>query len=199
VIGQTTMFAPDAGFPLRRRVQVERITTGAAREVLERFHYLHRARVGRQINYSVAIDGMIDGVITYAYPMMSAPLCGVPSDELLEFARLYLHRNIPHTASCAIGKSLKRLPCDWAILFPEAKKPILVVSWSDREYHIGTVYRAANFEWVKQTKGQPPGNSPNSKRGVRSPHGDYGHDKDCWVYWLDAKLRAVPRRWEVTG
>jgi 5-methylcytosine-specific restriction endonuclease McrA len=44
------------------------------------------------------VDGQVDGVITFAYPMMSVPLLGVPSDELAEFARMYLHNNIPHTA-----------------------------------------------------------------------------------------------------
>ena len=83
------MFAPDNTLPLRRRVTLEIIGLADARYMLTQFHYLHRTRVGRQINYAVLIDGIVDGVITYAYPMMSAPLLNVPSDELLEFARLY--------------------------------------------------------------------------------------------------------------
>ena len=145
---------------------------------------MHRCRTGRQINYAVLIDGMVDGVITFAYPMTSAPIAGVPSDELLEFARLYLHQNIPHTATCAIGKTLKRIKGDWMKLYPDAKVPSLIVSWSDTEYHKGTVYKAANFQWLRKTKGQPPGNSATSKRGARAQHGDYSHDKDCWIYLL---------------
>lgn len=184
MIGQISIFQPDSNLPLRQRVSVEIITVAQARHTLETFHYLHRCRTGRQINYAVLIDGIVDGVITYAYPMTSAPIAGVPSDELLEFARLYLHQNIPHTATCAIGKTLKRIKGDWMKLYPDAKVPSLIVSWSDTEYHKGTVYRAANFQWLRKTKGQPPGNSATSKRGARAQHGDYSHDKDCWIYPL---------------
>ncbi len=184
MLGQTALFAPDPTLPLRKRVQVEIVTAAQARHTLENLHYLHRARVGRQINYAVLIDGIVDGMITYAYPMMSAPLLGVPSNELVEFARMYLAQNIPHSASCAIGQTLRRLPSDWERLFPEAPKLKLVVSWSDVEYHKGTVYKAANFQFVKRSKGQPHGNSVTSKRGARAGHSDYSHDKDCWVYWF---------------
>lgn len=157
--------------------------TRDARYMLEKFHYLHRARCGRQINYAVSIDGVVDGVITYAYPMMSAPLEGVPSDELVEFARLYLHSNIPHTATCAIGKTLKRIRKDWITMFPDAKPLRLVVSWSDTEYHVGTIYKAANFKWLRRRKGQQPGNvKPPPNRASRPKHSDYDHEKDCWVY-----------------
>jgi hypothetical protein len=116
--------------------------------------------------------------------MMSAPLCGVPSDELLEFARLYLHQNIPHSASCAVGKSLRRIQADWMREYPEAKPPRLVVSWSDTEYHKGTIYKASNFDWLRRSRGTPPGNAATSRRGKREKHSDYTHDKDCWIYWL---------------
>lgn len=189
MLGQMTMFAPDAALPLRQRVSVNLITTAEARHTLEKFHYLHRARVGRQLNYAVFIDGVVDGVITYAYPMLSVPLDGVPSDQLLEFARLFLLQNIPHTASCAIGKTLRRVRSDWSLMFPAAKEPLMVVSWSDTEYHAGTVYKASNFRWLRRTRGQPPGNSATSKRGQRVAHGDYSHDKDCWVYdWQRSQL-----------
>ena len=184
MIGQGSLFVPDAALPLRRRVSVEIITVAQARYALEKLHYLHRVRTGRQINYAVLVDGVVDGVITFAYPMMSADLDGVPSDEMLEFARLYLFSNIPHTATCAIGKVMKRVKQDWLLLFPDAKTPRLVVSWSDTEYHKGTIYKAANFVWLKRTKGQPHGNRADSKRGCRVQHGDYSHDKDCWIYRL---------------
>ena len=187
MIGQASLFAPDAMLPLRKRVEVHIAPLADVRMMLERWHYLHRVRTGRQLNYAVLIDGVVDGVITYAYPMMSAPLAGVPSDELVEFARMYLHQNIPHTASCAIGKTLRRIQQDWANIYPDAKTLRLVVSWSDTEYHKGTIYKAANFEFLRRTKGQPHGNKAGSKRGERAQHGDYSHDKDCWIYRLDGK------------
>ena len=115
---------------------------------------------------------------------MSASLCNVPSDEMVEFARLYLHSNIPHSATCAIGQSLKRIQHDWQTNFPTAKPIKLVVSWSDKTRHKGTIYKASNFEWLKTSKAAKHGSTENSKRGVRQSHDDYNHDKDCWIYWL---------------
>jgi hypothetical protein len=195
MLGQFSLFQPALDLPLRRRVSVEIIETADARYMLEKFHYLHRSRVGRQINYAVFVDGQVDGVITFAYPMMSAPLLGIPSDELVEFARMYLHQNIPHTATCAIGKVLKRIKADWMLLFPDSKVLRLVVSWSDSVFHKGTIYKAANFQWVRRTKGdnrKAAQNSPTSKRGFRKHTNDYAHEKDCWVYFLnDADRKAV--------
>ena len=193
MLGQMSLFAPDVTLPLRRRVSLDIISVADARYTLEKFHYLHRTRVGRQINYAVLIDGVVDGVITYAYPMMTASIHGVPSDEIIEFARLFLAQNIPHSATCAIGQSLKRIVADWMREFPDAKTPRLVVSWSDKEYHRGTIYKAANFEWLKVTHGdhrKGPRNQATCKRGFRAQHPDLAHDKDCWIYWLDKRPRS---------
>jgi hypothetical protein len=187
MLGQMSLIPPDVTLPLRQRVTVEIITLHQAREALEQFHYLHRVRTGRQINYAVLIDGVVDGVVTYAYPMMSAPLDGVPADELLEFARLFLQSNIPHTATCAIGKTIKRVAADWARLYPDAKPLRLVVSWSDTEYHKGTIYKAANFRWLRKSPGGTAGGmTPGNHNRIRTKHTDYGHMKDCWIYRLDA-------------
>ena len=198
MLGQTSFFAPSKKLPLRQRVSVKIVNTSDVRSILEQFHYLHRARVGRQINYAILVDGQVDGVITFAYPMMSAPLFGVPADELIEFARLYLAQNIPHTATCAIGKSLKRAKEDWMHLFPDSKEPRMVVSWSDTVFHKGTIYKAANFTWYRRTKGCPPGNTTNSKRGAREQHADYSHDKDCWLYALNSVDRKRLAQFDIT-
>jgi hypothetical protein len=185
---QLALFAPDKKDKLKNRVQLEIISTADARYMLEKFHYLHRSRVGAQINYAVLIDGMVDGIITYALPMMSAPILGIPSDELLEFARLFLYSNIPHSATCAIGKSLRRIKRDWNLLHPAMKTPRLIVSWSDTTRHKGTIYKAANFEWLRKSTGAPWGKQQrepgSSKRGDRERHGDYGNIKDCWIYHI---------------
>lgn len=190
-LGQIALLRPPVEAKLKNRVQLQIVALAGVRDMLKRFHYLGRARVGRQINYAVLIDGVVDGVITYAYPMMSRDLEGVPSDEVLEFARLYLHSNIPHTATCAVGKSLRRIQSDWLTLFPNAKSPRLIVSWSDPEYHKGTIYKAANFKWLRKSTGAPWGKQQrepgSSKRGTRVRHEDYGHVKDCWIYWLGGR------------
>lgn len=183
MLGQLALEAPDKSLPLRKRVELRVVTLADAGDMLRRFHYLHRTRVGRQINYSVSIDGVVDGVITYAYPFTSTPIAGCEPGSVVEFARMYLHSNIPHTATCAIGQSLKRIKRDWAESFPDAKPLKLVVSWSDTVHHKGTIYKAANFQWLHSTHAP----SRHHVKGDRSNHGDYHHDKDCWVYWLGPK------------
>ena len=105
---------------------------------------------------------------------------------MLEFARLFLYSNIPHTATCAIGKAIKRITKDWQLLFPDAKPIRLIVSWSDQEHHKGTIYKAANFQWLRVSMGGAAGGmTPGRKNRIRTKHDDYGHKKDCWIYWLD--------------
>lgn len=186
MLGQMSLFKPDETLPLRRRVELDIVSLADVRYMLEQFHYLHRTRTSCQINYAVLIDGEVDGVITYAYPFISVPLHDVPSDQILEFARLYLHQNIPHSATCAIGKSLRRVRTDWVRLFPDAKEPRLVVSWSDTTRHKGTIYKAANFihDATSQPVKHPGPRIGKFKREVHQVHGDYGNAKDRWIYWL---------------
>lgn len=166
-------------------MSLKEISLAEARPILD-YHYLHRARVGRQINYAVLIDDTVDGVITYAYPMISTPILEVPSDEILEFARLYLFSNIPHTATCAIAKSLRAIKNDWTTKYPTSKEPRLVVSWSDKSMFKGTVYKAANFTLIGQT--QKPRRTTIVRKtgftGARGSYSDYKNIKDCWVYWI---------------
>lgn len=179
MIGQFALFAPDTALPLRQRVQVELITVAQARFALETFHYLHRARTGRQLNYAVLIDGVVDGVITYAHPMVIGSIAGIPTENVVEFARLYLHSNIPHTATCAIGKTLRRIRQDWIARFPDAAEIAMIVSWSDTEYHKGTIYRAANFKYLHRSKPTQKGKGAWPRAVIRT---DFEHIKDCWVY-----------------
>jgi hypothetical protein len=162
----------DKSLPLRRRVGLYRVSFSNARYMLEELHYLHRMRTGRQVNYVVTVNGIVDGIITYAVPKWTTGALGVPSAEIVELARLYLYSNIPHTASCAVGKSLRTIRLDWWFMYPDAQLPRLVVAWSDIEQHEGTVYKAANFTWWKRAKGR------------RRVHDDGKHDKNGWVYWL---------------
>lgn len=177
---------------MRQRVEVRPITTAQARYTLERFHYLHRARMGRQVNYAILLDGAVDGVITYAYPMTSANILGCPPGTVIEFARMYLCSNLKGEATVSIGKTLRAIPKDWVTWWSDAQTPLLVVSWSDKTRHLGTVYRAANFVWLRESAGHRQ--TTRGIYGKRVERSDYSHPKDCWVYWLDPKRREEARK-----
>jgi len=185
MIGQIDMFHESSDLPLRKRVSLQIVTTATVRSALVKYHYLHRARTGRQLNYEVSIDGVVDGVITFAYPMMSAPVNGVPSDEMVEFARLYLHSNIPHSASCAagrhssesrrIGRKRFRHQNQYEWLY---RGPTQHVTWA-------LSIKPPILSMMELVEGGVHGNSEISKRGARVAHDDYKHSKDRWIYMLD--------------
>ena len=183
MLGQISLFKSEEQGNIRNRVELIAIDFESARYMLTNFHYLKRARTGRQINYAVLFDNVVEGVITYARPFTTTKIEGIEIDRCLEFARLYLVNNRAHVASCSIGKSLKRICKDWMLCYPESKVPVLVVSWSDRELHKGTIYKAANFIYSGSSRPRP------HRTGRWKNYPDYFHSKDRWVYWLDKTMR----------
>lgn len=158
------------------------------RWMIEEVHYLHRVRTGRQLNYRIRFNGSVEGAITYALPtVLNGQIAGVPVQNCIEFARLVLLHNIPHAASCAIGRSLRRIRQDWLERYPTAPLPKLVVSWSDATMHQGTIYKASNFTWLRRTcydSRKADRNTANAKRGYHRRTDDNRHPKDCWIYHL---------------
>ena len=185
MLNQIALFKPDESLPLRRRVELQLCDLRDVRGILEHRHYLGRTRTGRQLNYLVLIDGIVDGAITYAYPFTMTPIANIPIDEVLEFARLWLRSNIPNSASCAIGKSLRRIKNDWMTSYPDSKEPRLVVSWSDTTRHKGTIYKAANFRLDGSAKVRPRRHLGSvADWATRKQNADAYHIKERWVYWL---------------
>ena len=90
---------------------------------------------------------------------------------------------VPHLASHVLGQAASRLAADW-----EARhgvRPVLVETCVEAS-RPGTSYRAAGWEWVGQTQGQPPG-----ARAAVEP-------KSVWLRGLEAgweaRLRQAPER-----
>ncbi len=159
-------------------------------------HYLHRARVGRQLNYAIERDGKLCGAICYALPMMRTGYLGFSSNEMLEFARLYLINNVKGLAVYSIAASLRLVRKDWIAAFPAAPQPRIVVSWHDTVRHQGTVYKAANFVFFKLTKPRKRGPMRYAKetaqfKGTRGYTQDDAHVKGTWLYPLDAATRKL--------
>jgi hypothetical protein len=164
------------------------------RSLYEEGHYLHRVRVGRQLNYAIEKDGILYGAICFALPMMRNGYLGFTSTQMVEFARLYLTENVPGLAVYSIGVALRLIRKDWIVAFPSAEIPLVVVSWHDTWMHLGTVYKAANFEFYKNTaRPRKRGMRRDKWPGVRELTPDYTHVKGIWLYPLPPTSRKSLR------
>lgn len=169
------------------------------RALYENGHYLRRVRVGRQLNYAIDIDGRLAGAICYALPMMRTGYLGLSSNEMIEFARLFLVRNAPGLAVFSIAHTLRRVKNDWLTMYPLAPSPRLVVSYHDTALHSGTVYKAANFYFYRLTRPRKRGPNRYVKdrvgnsgfEGARSYTVEDSRVKGTWLYPLDKRMRRV--------
>lgn len=90
---------------------------------------------------------------------------------------MWLHDDLPRNSETVVmAKIWRRIQADWLQHHPPVDNSIpyhirLIVSWSDVDAgHAGTVYKAANFEFVKQTKSQRRHGRGNTRGG-----GGYNH------------------------
>ena len=183
MLGQTVIFSTKKK-SLRNRVQLMIIKPKIANDIVTKYHYLHRGRVMAQIAYGIFLDDVMTGVIIYAYPTFTERFKGYLPMEWLEFARLYLKDNIPHLASCSVGKSLRRIKRDWEMKYPDKPSVVGVVSYSDTTRHKGTIYKASNFIYDGKTKGHKE-LCYKKNEGRKSTYEDLRHPKDRWIYWLN--------------
>ena len=159
-------------------------------------HYLHRGRTMAQLAYWILLDGRRVGVILFAYPRLSVSFHGYRPMEMLELARMWIEPRAQHVqvadrrgklhaaslATCAIGKSLRRLRADWGRKYPHLPQPLAVVSWADLQRHSGTVYKAANFLEVGISGGATHTAGPRRSGGQYQAHADYRHFKRTFMY-----------------
>ncbi len=171
---------------LKNRVLLKSIPLKQANDIWVRYHYLHRKRIMAQLAYGIFIDDKLTGAISFAYPMGSFPLHNCRPLEMLELARMYLFNHIPHLASCAIGKALRRIKEDWSKKYPHHPTPKLIVSWSDNTRHEGTIYKASNFTKDGDTKGGRNGRIYRRKKTSHQGKNrkDFKHSKTRWIYFL---------------
>ncbi|EAR23167.1 Druantia anti-phage system protein DruA [Nitrococcus mobilis] len=84
---------------------------------------------------------------------------GEPSVTLADLGRIVCNSRflirptlrIPQLASHVLGRCLRRLPGDWQARYGEA--PVLVETFIDRCRPRGGCYRAANWQYVGDTRG----------------------------------------------
>lgn len=103
-------------------------------------HYAHRIP---SISYAFGLikDDTLVGVVTYGTPPSSTLRSSLEkkyNKKCLELNRLCLEYNNKNEASFLVGRSIRLLP-----------KDIVIVSFADpSQGHEGTVYKAANFQYL---------------------------------------------------
>src|SRR3990167_4027301 len=169
--------------PLPQRIRLERAERDWLNKQAIKHHYMHRAVHPRSfpLGYRLIFDGESRGngtpcgFITFAsiHFVKQRDLFGYPSLptkwQVLSLARFWLADTLPkNTATAVLGKLLRvqgeekicRVGRGWLGVhpprFPDDPYHIrLIISYADKTHgHEGTIYKAANFERVKETKSQ---------------------------------------------
>lgn len=79
-------------------------------------------------------------------------------------SRFLIRVRVPQLASHVLARCLRRLPADWQARYGES--PVLVETFIDRRRHRGGCYRAANWQYVGDTRGR--GRNDTEHAGARS-------------------------------
>lgn len=182
MLGQLHLW-PAHGTKLRQRVEVMLADTAEVNALLARVHYLRRKRVRPGLAYQILLDGRVVGFALFAYPFCIArKIGGIPRNQVIELARFWLGENVPHLASAALARILRRVADDWHRKFPYLPRPAAVVSWADLEQgHEGTIYKATGAE----VHGIGGGTTHHAERTPgRYIHSDYLHKKRRFLWRL---------------
>ncbi len=189
------------------RITLEVANLKEATRVIVLYHYLHRGRTMAQLPYWILFDGKRVGVLLFSYPRLSVPLFGVKPLNMLELARMWLSPDVQgmtiydssgkehsfSVASCAIGKSIRRVRKDWAEKYPRLPDVYAIVAWADRVHHEGTIYRATNFEDKGESGKSMHGNAHRRTGGHDQLRPDYAHAKTMYWHSFTSPIRRAER------
>ena len=173
-------------------------------------HYLHRTRTMSQLSYWICIDEIPVGVLLYSLPRINVPIDGIEPMRLLELARMWIHPSVQNlsyedrngksrslsVASCAMGKSMRRIKKDWKMKYPSLPEIDAIISWSDDKRHKGTIYKSSNFKVSGKSGGNSHGNGKRKDSGNYLPHKDFKNVKTRFLYKFDGSKEIENTWWE---
>ena len=186
--------------PLALRVITEQDEVEAWNELLDRHHYLgYRRPFGPHLRYAIVdCHGRWLGCLLFAYAARSL-LCRdqyIGWDEAARQKRLdqvignsrfllFPWVRVENLASKALSLALRRLADDWQA--QHGYRPVLVETFVDLSRFRGTCYRAANWQFLGETKG---------KRSVRTPKGVFVYplDNDCKAMLTTGRRPGAPAK-----
>lgn len=180
-----------------RRVVVRPISQHeqpAWREAMERFHYLHSARlIGESIRYVAESDNRWLALLGWGVAAWKnrhrEAFVGWNTQTM--YQRLHFVANnarflilpwvsVPHLASRVLSQNLRRLSADWKACYGH---PIfLAETFVDLAYFHGTSYRAANWIFLGETRGM-------ARKG--EGYVAHGRKKALFVYLLHRRTREL--------
>ena len=207
--GQLESFDPSKG-KLSKRLTLKIADLKESNLIIIKHHYLHRSRTMSQLSYWICIDEIQVGVISYSLPRISNQVDGIEPMNLLELARLWIHPSVQNLnyedrngkshslsiASCAMGKSIKRVKTDWYMKYPNLPKIDAIISWSDDKRHKGTIYKSSNFKVTGKSGGNSHGNGKRKDSGNYLPHKDFKNVKTRFLYRFDGSKEIENTWWE---
>ena len=195
---------------LSKRLTLEIADLKESSKIIKHHHYLHRGRTMSQLPYWICIDGEKVGVLLYSLPRVSNPIDGIEPMKLLELARLWINPSVQNltyedrngkshslpVASCAMGKSIKRVRNDWEMKYPNLPGIDAIVSWCDDTRHEGTIYKSSNFKVTGKSGGNYHGAGKRKDSGNQIHHKDYKNIKTRFLYKFDTTSENENTWWE---
>ncbi len=132
-------------------IRVQPIPFVAARNLIERHHYLHSLPGGINLAFGVFLDGRLLGAITFgagpynAYKLVKEAV----RDDCLTLTRLWLSDELPaNSESRVIGVSLRAIRKNTGVKF--------LISYADpSQGHLGTIYQATGWIYTGLSGAMP--------------------------------------------
>lgn len=162
-------------------------------EYIERYHYLgHKPLPGAQLRYIIYTQNQPIALLGFG----AAAWQTAPRDLFIGWSHEQRKKNLhlvvnnarflilpwvqsKNLASMILSKAAKRLPDDWQAQYNY--RPVLLETFVEKPRFVGTCYKAANWQYLGQTKGR-------GKLGIAGKQSV--PIKDLWVYPLSTTFRA---------
>jgi len=161
-------------------------------EYIERYHYLgHKPLPGAQLRYFIYAQNQPIALLGFG----AAAWHTAPRDQFIGWSHEQRKKNLhfiinnarflilpwvksKNLASMILSKAARRVPDDWQEQYNY--RPVLLETFVEKPRFEGTCYKAANWQYLGQTKGR-------GKLGVSGKQSV--PIKDLWVYPLDTKFK----------
>lgn len=122
-------------------VKLNNMQSKTHKNFIIKFHYKKSPAKAVTNNYALMINNKLMGIIQYGIPTSKDYNC----NEIIELKRLVLHpKCLKNTATWLMSKCHKLLKNEIVTLK-------YIISYCEDSLHSGTIYKAANFDFVRQS------------------------------------------------